>query len=310
MDTYHTSYCKPLNLVIDAGVRGFDFRNIPRERTFDQFLARLVRMDGRDATSNHFFRNGNRFLYTGNLPDGDYTLEVYTLTRDQGRFRGYVQKNDAQVKITQGNPSFSEPWCFRNNISIIQRLSRSQSTVQELLSAERPYPCNHPEIIRLAASITAGLDDNYGKLLAVHDWVAENIFYDYDSLRINSNRLVAVDRSTIDVLRTRRAVCQGYSDLAVSLLRASGIPAVSIGCYALGQGSAGGWERPENRVNHSNHAFTAALILNRYVLMDITWDSDNIYSGGRYKHQTGHGKTRKYFDVSPMLFSASHRLIY
>ena len=71
-----------------------------------------------------------------------------------------------------------------------------------------------------AASITYGLDDEYGKLLAVHDWVAENIFYDYDSLRRLNDRLVALERSTLDVLRTRRGVCQGYSDLAVSLLRA------------------------------------------------------------------------------------------
>lgn len=310
MNTYNTSYCKPLNLVIDAGGRGLDFTSIPREGTFDRFLVHLIGRDGRKVVSQTFSRYGNHFFYTGNLPDGDYSLEIFNRTREHGRFLGYVQNDEAHVKIVNGNPSFCEPWCYHNNISIIHRLSHSQRTIRDLLSSDDSYPCRHPEIRQLAASITAGINDNYGKLLAVHDWVAENIFYDYDSLRQNGNRVVSVSKSTIDVLRTRRAVCQGYSDLAVSLLRACGIPSVSIGCFALGQGSIGGWERPENRINRSNHAFTTALILDRYVMMDITWDSDNEYSGGCYKHKTGHGKTRKFFDVSPMLFSATHRLIY
>ena len=309
MKTFHTSYCKPLNLVVDARGRGLDFRSIPRERSFDRFFVRVVGRNGHEATSHEFFRSGIKYLSTGNLPDGDYSLEIYNHTRESGRFRGYVQNKEALVRITNGTPSFCEPWCFRNNTSIIQRFSHTYRTVHRLLAASESYPCHHPEIRRLATSITAGIDDSYGKLLAVHDWVADNIFYDYDSLRMDRNRLVAIDRPTLNVLRTRRAVCQGYSDLAVSLLRACGIPSVSIGCFALGQGSSGGWERAENRVNTPNHAFTAALILNRYVLLDITWDSDNEYTNGRYKHQTGYGKTRKFFDVSPILLSATHRLI-
>lgn len=310
METFQTSYCKPLNLAIDARGQGLDFRNIPRGWAFERFLVRLVGSDGHEVASHHFSRYGRPYLPTGNLPDGDYSLEIFNLTRETGRFKGYVQDNEAHVKIINGNVTFGEPWCFRNNISIIQRFSHSQRTIQQLLAADSSYPCHHPEIIRLAASITAGVDDTYGKLLAVHDWVAENIFYDRDSLRQSDSRIVALSRSTLDVLRTRRAVCQGFSDLAVSLLRACGIPSVSIGCFALGQGSTGGWERPENRVNLPNHAFTTALILNRYVMLDITWDSDNEYSGGRYKHKTGHGKMRKFFDVSPILLSATHRLIY
>ena len=310
MDTFNTSYCKPLNLIIDTEERGLYFRRIPIGSSFDRFLVRVVGSDGRCVISCDFYRNGRQYLSTGNLPDGNYSLEVFNQTRESGRFRGYVQNNEAHVRVANGTPSFCEPWCLRDNISITQRFSHSQRIVRQLLSADDSYPCHHPEIRQLAESITAGIYDNYGKLLAVHDWVAENIFYDYDSLRQNGHRLVSVGRSTIDVLRTRRAVCQGYSDLAVSLLRACGIPSVSIGCFALGQRDSGGWERPENRVNRPNHAFTTALILNRYVMMDITWDSDNEYSGGRYKLKTGYGKSRKYFDVSPILLSATHRLIY
>ena len=292
METFHTSYCKPLNLIVDVDSRGLHFRSIPRERAFDRLIVRLVGRNGQEAASCDLDRYGRRLLPTGGIPDGGYSLEVFSLTDEYGRFRSYVQNNESIVRITNGIPSFSEPWCLRSNNSVIRRFSRSERTIR-----------------RLAASITTGIHDDYGKLLAVHDWVAENIFYDYDSLRHSGSRIVALDRSTINVLRTRRAVCQGYSDLAVSLLRACGIPSVSVGCFAIGESSTGGWERAENRNAPPNHAFTTALILGRYVLLDITWDSDNEYSNGRYKHKTGHGKSRKFFDVSAQLFSASDRLI-
>lgn len=309
METFHTSYCKPLDLIVDADGRGLHFRSIPRGKAFDRLIVRLVGRNEQEAASYELNRYGRHLFSTGGIPNGGYSLEVFSLTDEYGRFRSYVQNNESIVRITNGIPSFSEPWCLRSNNSVIRRFSRSERTIRQLLSSDESYPSNHPDVRRLAASITTGIHDDYGKLLAVHDWVAENIFYDYDALRRSGSRIVALDRSTINVLRTRRAVCQGYSDLAVSLLRACGIPSASVGCFALGESSKGGWERAENRNAPPNHAFTTALIFGRYVLIDITWDSDNEYSNGRYKHKTGHGKSRKFFDVSAQLFSASHRLI-
>lgn len=309
MDYFHTSCCKPLNLAIDVAGRGLDFSSLPKERAFDRCLVRLVERGGREAAVGFIRQLGNHRLPTGLVQDGDYYLQVFTGTSQVDRYRGFVQDEEVPVRIVRGIPSFQEPRFYRNNLIVLRRLARNARNTGRMLRAERAYPCDHPEIRSLAASITYGLDDEYGKLLAVHDWVAENIFYDYDSLRRLNGRLVALERSTLDVLRTRRGVCQGYSDLAVSLLRACGIPSESVQCFALGQGTTGGWERPENQVNRVNHAFTAALIRGRYVLMDITWDSDNVYSQGRYARVTGQGKMRKYFDVSPLLFSVGHRMI-
>ena len=309
MDSYQTSCCKPLNLAIKVAGLGLEFTNIPRERAFDRCLVRLVERGGREAALGHIRSNGNHRIPTGLVQDGDYFLQVFTGTDRGDLYRGFVQGEEIPLRIVRGVPSFQEPRYYQRNLTLLRRLARSARNTGRMLRAERTYPCDHPEIRSLAASITVGLNDEYGKLLAVHDWVAENIFYDYDSLRRLNGRLVALDRSTLNVLRTRRAVCQGYSDLAVSLLRACGIPSETVKCFALGQGTEGGWEHPENRVNRINHAFTAALIRGRYVLLDITWDSDNVYSQGRYAHVTGQWKIRKFFDVSPLLFSVGHRMI-
>jgi len=308
METFRTSFCRPFNLVVETDGRGLLF-NIPREKSFDKLIMRLTREDGQEVTSCEINRNGRNYVSTSGLPDGEFSLEVYKFMGEANCLRGYFQKNEVLVKISAGVPSFVESWCLRGNMAIAQQFSHSRETIQQLLSSEDAYPCHHPEIRNIALAITKMENDDYGKLLAVHDWVAENVFYDRDSLRQDGSRVVAIEKSVVYALRTRRAVCKGYSDLAVSLLRACGVPSVTLGCFALGQSNTGGWEREENRVETPNHAFTVALIHNRYVLMDVTWDSDNEYSEGRYKHKTGLGKSRKYFDTSQELFAATHRLL-
>lgn len=310
MDTFQSSCCPLFDLSIDVQGRGLYFRNFPYGRAFNCSLVRLVGLDGREVAARELSKAGEKYLPTRNLSNGIYTLEVYNSTGKLGKFRSFISDKDAVVRISEGRPSFCEPWPFQENRSIFNRFSRSPQTVRALLRNDEVYPCEHPEVQRIASNITAPFSDNYWKALAIHDWVAENVFYDEDSLRMVNGSMPLVRRSTLDVLRTRRAVCQGYSDLAVAILRACGIPAISISCFALGQGAGGGWESPGNRVNRSNHAFTAVLIGDRYVLMDITWDSDLIYSRNQYRQRTGYGWTRKYFDMSAMLMSASHRLIY
>lgn len=309
MKSYLTSYCRPLCLDIVVEGRGIVFRSVPKERGFNRFLVSLASRSGREVLSNVFLRGGSTRFVTAGVPDGEYYLLVFTSTGRRDRFRGFIHHGELSVRIFRGTPSFLEPWCLRSNAAFIQHFSLAPEAERMMLRSEPQYPCTHPDIVRLAASITRGIDDNYGKMLAVHDWVADNIFYDNDSLRLLGDRVVALDRTTIEVLRTRRAVCKGYSDLAVSLLRACGIPSVSVECFALGQGTGGGWERPENRVRRTNHVFTAAWLRGRSVLMDITWDSDNVYSRGRYRHKTGDGWSRKYFDISSELFSAAHRMV-
>ena len=308
MDTFHTSYCRPLDLAIEAGGQGLTFCNLPQGRSFDRFLVRLVGGNSRQVASWDFSRSGDKFLPTGGLPNGEYTLDVFSSTQTPGRFRGYIQNGEVPLRIVGGRPYFCEPWPLRENISTIRHIGGAARAEPSLLSEDKPYPCRHSEIRRIASVITAGISDDYGKILAVHDWVAENVFYDEDSLRIVDGTRAATVRSTMEVLQTRRAVCLGYSDLAVTLLRASGIPSVTILCFALGQGTRGGWERQENRSPVPNHAFTAALLRGRFVMMDITWDSDNVYRDRRYARKTGDGRSRKFFDMSPMLMSASHRL--
>ena len=159
-----------------------------------------------------------------------------------------------------------------------------------------------------ARSIAKGHLFTNTKILAVHDFVARNVAYDTDALK--SNRYLFCDCSALATLRLRRSVCQGYTNLSIALLRALGIPAMEVPCYALGQGARGGWELETNRMAVSaNHVLTAAFTGRRWSVMDVTWDSDLEFVDGREREKTGCGISHCYFDMTPSMLSLSHKII-
>ena len=163
------------------------------------------------------------------------------------------------------------------------------------------------EIVKLAHKITRFSYSNYEKILAVHDWVASNIYYDYDSLSDNS--YIHQKRDALSVVNRKRTVCAGYSELAVTLLRAVGVAAVNMDCFALGGSTCGDWEVPSNMEDEANHVVTFAYADDRWLMMDVTWDSDNEYRNGNYGKKSGYGVSHQYFDCTLAFFSYTHRFI-
>jgi transglutaminase-like putative cysteine protease len=157
-------------------------------------------------------------------------------------------------------------------------------------------------IIARSKAITASISGKYEQARAIHDWVSENIWYDRDAVKKGT---YASD-TALDLVNGGIAVCAGYANLTVALLQAVGIPAKYVSGYALGAGYPDSWDNvPENVA--SNHAWVEAYVDNRWIIMDTTWDSANIYEDGR---KTASGKAmRNYFDISIADLSADHKII-
>ena len=119
-----------------------------------------------------------------------------------------------------------------------------------------------------------------------------------------------MDSSALGTLSSKKSVCQGYSDLSVALLRAAGIPAMALSCFALGISIEKKWTPQILGSTETNHCITAAFgeKHKRWMIMDITWDSDNEYVNGTFKSKSGLGKHHKYFDVTIPFLSFTHRL--
>ncbi len=144
-----------------------------------------------------------------------------------------------------------------------------------------------PETIELAKRITAGIASDYDKAKAIHDYVCENMWYDWPTYK-------KVEVADPEPANGRlKGVCANYAAWTRQLLISVGIPAQIITGKANGDG---GWE---------NHAWNEAYIDGRWIIIDNTWDSQNDYSlQGKYSPVRQALYT--YFDMPINIFSQSH----
>ena len=156
----------------------------------------------------------------------------------------------------------------------------------------------------MADEITAGLSGDYSKLRAIHDWVSRNISYDYVLQQTGVGYVDAVN-----VLKYRKSVCEGYSNLTAAMCHAVGIPCrVVVGMVLDGgltdqnlsrfmslyeeyQRKGLTQDMLDSLATITNHAWNEAFVDNRWVILDTTYD--NV-----------HGS--KYFDPTLEIFSTTH----
>lgn len=147
------------------------------------------------------------------------------------------------------------------------------------------------EIIELSQSITQGFQTDMEKTRAIHDWVASNIPYDVEAYF--SGSYVNKEWDALSVLRNKKAICFGYSNLTAALNRAAGIEAKVI----IGDANV-------YQVGWTAHAWNKVLVDGRWVSMDVTWDAGNVnFTKKQFQFDLKH----KYFDPKPEDFALDHR---
>lgn len=135
----------------------------------------------------------------------------------------------------------------------------------------------------LARQLTAACSTDRQKVTAIFHWITDNIAYNTGSAPSGSkrkNRSVIIpveepddglalpalsDRVAINVLRDKKAVCEGYSRLFHSLCEHAGLQSALITGYARADMS-----RQESKFR-SNHCWNAVRIDSAWYLLDATW---------------------------------------
>ncbi len=145
----------------------------------------------------------------------------------------------------------------------------------------------------LAADITENCTTDYERLLAIHDWVSANVYYDDD---FASKKVKTTNFYSADVIENGYAVCSGYAALTKDLLNAVGIPCKQVYGYALGVSEESVWEDVDIRKAEANHVWNEAYVDGRWIILDTTWDSMNTYEGGNFTK--GDSISHLYFDVT------------
>ena len=196
---------------------------------------------------------------------GDYTL---TATISQA-------KPDANGQYTLATPY--------QNIKIENRDARSFS---QYLSPSTNIQSIDQEVIDLARAITVNARDPVEKAKAIYAWVARNVQYDVASIssalsKESKDYYLNKPHDAKTILKTRIAVCQGYSYLAAALLRASGVPVRVV----TGSASANEeikWTPSRLQDPVYGHAWNEVFLNGKWEPMDITWgagtvDENNIF---------------------------------
>ena len=186
-------------------------------------------------------------------------------------------------------------YLYEYNLSVQNLASTDKATLDYYRQPSYRIESDDKDIIALANSIVKDISGDFNKVRAIHDWVAENIWYDYDILDSD----VIESKTALKTLQDKRGICDDYASLTAALMRAAGFPAK----YTLGyiRGSSYDARRYFNIDTEEyditmSHAWNQVYIDDRWVILDTTWDSQNSYSNGQYHEQNA--CKQEYFDMS------------
>lgn len=194
-------------------------------------------------------------------------------------------------------------WAFADSPTLEENMLIFQQPkdLEDCLHETKDIPSTDSEIQTLSNEITIGCQSDYDKVLKIHDWVAENIYYDYDAFHSGDYG----DPNALIVLHNKCGVCEGYANLFAALVRAQNIPCRVQAGFALGDGVKPVWTDENLNAPMSNHAWNEAYVDGRWMLIDTTWDSTNGIENGQWIK--GNSINHIYFDAHMKFFSLSHR---
>lgn len=104
----------------------------------------------------------------------------------------------------------------KSRISFPIPSQRIPPSVAQYLMPERDRQSRDPSVVRLAQEVTRGNRYAHEAANAILAWIADNLVFD---------TTITASSDALSALQHRKAFCVGYSNLAVALLRAAGIPA-------------------------------------------------------------------------------------
>lgn len=234
--------------------------------------------------------------------DGTYFTQIYFATEDVTAYFSYVQGESLRIQINRSSIDFIDPQPLSHNEAVFAAEPQDRAVLMDFEKPSAKIQSDHPAIIELSQTITAEAFSDYEKAEAIHDWVCNNIWYDYDALHSG----ISEDKSALETLESQKGVCIDYASLTAALLRAAHIPAKLQAGYVLNTGES--WSDELISGEKSNHAWNEAYIDGRWVIIDTSYDSNNTYKEKTFSAGTGL-KNRKYFDITIEFLSVDRYIV-
>lgn len=116
----------------------------------------------------------------------------------------------------------------------------------------------------LAAALTEGIENDWGKVQAIHQYIIENITYDYEKAKTVAAGYLPDNAATIE---NGNGICYDYSSLMASMLRSLNIPTKLVMGYSNAKDVYHAW----------NEVYDAER--EEWLLVDSTYDA-SLYQHG------------------------------
>ena len=142
--------------------------------------------------------------------------------------------------------------------------------------------------------ITAGAASDYEKLLLIHDYMAEHLYYDkpYNDADKSQKRQMAkqglVTLSPYDLViqlksgQKAKTVCNGFSALFAALARSQGIPCRTVSGRSITL-SENSWDRLSGEeLTKDTHTWNEVYVNGHWIVVDVTRDCSNDYKNNTY----------------------------
>lgn len=147
--------------------------------------------------------------------------------------------------------------------------SYGQSTYLQIDERAKKINGRDLKIIHSQLDLLSASDS--GKARAFFTWIAHNIRYDVDEYKNPSPN--ADNQEAEVVIKTKKGVCQGYSNLFAELCNMSALECVLIS----------GHIRQDGRYRPYGHAWNAVKIAGRWRLVDATWGAGVLDEKEKYQ---------------------------
>ncbi|MFY7888513.1 MAG: transglutaminase domain-containing protein [Spirosomataceae bacterium] len=137
------------------------------------------------------------------------------------------------------------------------------------------------------------------KVVAFYNWISHNIEYDYATFKTMYPLLdLGQTQSCSNVLKTKKALCGGYSTLFYQLCKQVGIKAEVIEGLGKVRNSS---DPNDHSYRFESHAWNAVKLNNKWYLLDLTWSA-----GAILNEQFVRKINTEFYMTSPTVFRETH----
>jgi hypothetical protein len=154
--------------------------------------------------------------------DGEHTV-VYDIVNPRGvafipdySNESFEQKVISQDEFSKRVQVMSRMHALRSRVPYPVAAGTLPQSVAQYLVPEKERQSGDPSLVRLVSEVTRESRFMHEAANALLSWIADNLTFDAS---------ITAPSDALSALRSKKAYCVGYSNLAVAMLRAAGIPA-------------------------------------------------------------------------------------